>query len=223
MTIQSTLPLCRCGCGRYVKRPGYRFLSGAHLRNRFTTIERFWLYVDKAEGAGDCWLWAGGHTQSGPYGYGAFTLGPNTLKAHRFAYELASGEPIPDGLDALHTCDTPLCVRNDDEGVYEIGGVLLPRWGHLFRGTHADNMADMHLKERNPYRVNLETTSRGEQNGRAKLTEEDVRTIRRLRASNVGGERTPGRWTLQRLADRYGVSNHQIHMICTHRLWAHVE
>lgn len=224
MTIQDTAALCRCGCGQAITRPGYRFLSGSHLRKRFTLIERFWLYVDKDERPGACWLWAGGRTQSGPYGYGAFTVGLAALKAHRLAYELASGQPIPDGLDILHTCDIPLCVRNDGSGVYEVDGILLPRRGHLALGTHADNMADAARKDKWPHEPHpVETRARGERAGSAKLTEDDVAEIRRLRASTPGLKHDPSRWTLQRLADRFGVANHTIHMIVTRKIWQHVE
>jgi hypothetical protein len=226
MHSQSTLPLCRCGCGRQVTRPGYTIIPGAHLRKlpAIPYLERFWPHVDKGDSPTACWLWTGGKSSSGAYGYGSITINGKPHRCHRVAYEIASGHPIPEGFDVLHICDVPLCVRNDDEGTYEVGGLILPRWGHVALGTQALNNHDMTQKGR---RIHIpaspETRARGERSGRAKLTEADVREIRRLRASNSGHMHTTGRWTLQRLAERFGMSDHQIHMICTLQSWQNVQ
>lgn len=53
------------------------------------------------------------------------------MQAHRVAWEMAHG-PIPLGLEVLHRCDRPWCVRPD----------------HLNLGTHQDNMHDMARKGR---------------------------------------------------------------------------
>ncbi len=82
----------------------------------------FW---DKVDQSGDCWIWTGyvGHDGYGQHG--------RSGKAHRLAWELTVG-PIPDGLNVLHRCDTPVCVRPE----------------HLFLGTSADNSIDMVRKGR---------------------------------------------------------------------------
>lgn len=54
-----------------------------------------------------------------------------TIYAHRFAWELAYG-PIPHGMFVCHSCDVPGCVNP----------------GHLFLGTHSDNMRDASAKGR---------------------------------------------------------------------------
>lgn len=88
--------------------------------------ERFWAKVNKTDG---CWLWTG---CIWPGGYGRFSVGRRKrYRAHRIAWVLTHGS-IPDELDALHKCDTPLCVRPD----------------HLFLGTHDDNMKDCASKGR---------------------------------------------------------------------------
>jgi hypothetical protein len=104
--------------------------------------ERFWAKVQQGDG---CWTWT---AQLNKAGYGQFH--PTRIRpvgAHRVAFELAFG-PIPDGMQVLHACDNPACVRNDDEGFYELNGVLHPRRGHLWLGTNADNRADMKAKGR---------------------------------------------------------------------------
>jgi transposase len=66
-----------------------------------------------------------------------------------------------------HTCDFKPCVRGS----------------HLFKGTHAENAADMKQKgrsavgDKNGMRRQPHRTSPGEKNGYAKLTDEQVREI----------------------------------------------
>lgn len=71
--------------------------------------ERFEEKVLKGE---NHWLWLGAKTGQG---YG--TIWDNTTRrhamAHRVSWELAHGEPIPDGLVIDHLCRTPSCVNPD--------------------------------------------------------------------------------------------------------------
>lgn len=97
-----------------------------------------------------CTLWTG----SVWGGYGVFKHKGASLKAHRVAYELAHGE-LPAGMVVCHRCDQPLCINPD----------------HLFIGTQKENIQDMVHKGRGPNR-------HGARNGRAVLTEDDVRYIR---------------------------------------------
>jgi hypothetical protein len=80
-------------------------------------------------------------------GYGWVSHEGRIHLAHRLAWKDVAGE-IPSGLFVLHTCDNHSCIRNDDEGTYEVGGVILPRRGHLFVGTQRDNLEDMTRKGR---------------------------------------------------------------------------
>jgi len=61
--------------------------------------DRFWSKVYKY-GVGGCWYWLAGLSIDG---YGRFSIGHTTVKAHRYAYE-ALGSPIPDGLQLDHLC-----------------------------------------------------------------------------------------------------------------------
>ena len=77
--------------------------------------------------------------------------------AHRVAWEMANGGPIPDGMVVCHRCDNPPCVNP----------------AHLFVGTRLDNVRDMVMKGRGRYPGHP-----GERNGGAKLTEQSVSAIR---------------------------------------------
>lgn len=114
--------------------------------------DRFWDRVDRS---GGCWIWTKGRSK---HGYGELRLLGKHHLAHRVAWELANGVPIPDGLDVLHKCDNPPCCNPS----------------HLFVGTHADNVADMVAKGR---------SASGEQHSQARLTWDEVRELRR-RVSN---------------------------------------
>ena len=132
-------------------------MSAPDIRERVAReIERFWdrVYPDPNTG---CWLWLGAPKDKGR-GYGTLRVEGRSVYAHRFSYELHRG-PIPDGLGVLHRCDVHHCVTPD----------------HLFLGTQADNNRDRDQKGRHAV---------GHKNGRAKLTWEKVREIRR-RAGTV--------------------------------------
>jgi hypothetical protein len=121
--------------------------------------KRFWDKVD-IKGKDECWNWLGGCNRAG---YGQFRVKngyffnlPNQkMMAHRLAYELCIGVIIP-GKKILHKCDNPPCCNP----------------AHLWMGTQKENIQDCLKKGR---RANLH----GERNPRAKLTEDDVREIRK--------------------------------------------
>jgi len=145
--------------------------------------ERFWRYVDR-RGPDECWPWTGATNE---HGYGVMRptgqrTGP-TVKAHRVAM-LIAGHDI-EGWDVLHTCDNPPCCNER----------------HLFRGTKADNLADMHAKGRANHRAS------------AALTDDEVRAIRHRVAA---GE-------LQRdLAAEYGVAKATMSMLVNGKTYAHI-
>jgi hypothetical protein len=82
-----------------------------------------------ADAESGCLEWQG---RKNKHGYGIFCIGhTEKVLAHRFAWQMMRGE-IPKGLNVLHRCDNPKCVKLD----------------HLFVGTQADNVADMWAKGR---------------------------------------------------------------------------
>lgn len=128
-----------------------------------------------------CWDWPGSHQQQG---YGLIKLHGKYRLVHRLAADIfgVGGR----GPHVLHNCDRPPCFNPE----------------HLFRGTHADNMADAAAKGRmngSPGYPRPHPTLRC-------LTAEQVAMIRALaivRAGKVGG-RASGE-TMRGLARRYGI------------------
>jgi hypothetical protein len=114
-----------------------------HIRplTRWETIESRIMPVPEC----GCWLWTG-HSNV----YGLIQENNKNVAAHRLIYE-ALVEPIPEGMLALHKCDTPLCVN--------------PR--HIFLGTQKDNVQDMFNKGR-------DNRLYGEKHHAAKLTNDEV-------------------------------------------------
>lgn len=117
--------------------------------------DRFSRRVD-VRGEDECWPWTGTTNRQG---YGRFGLGPPSNKfvgAHVFACEQVKG-PRPEGMGVLHSCDNPLCCN--------------PK--HLSFGTHKQNMEQCKARGRNKW-----PGVRGEQQGKALLTEAAVREIK---------------------------------------------
>jgi hypothetical protein len=163
---------CQCGCGEkttiaaqthrkygWVKGTPLRFAfnHAARVIRRETTPlkKRFWDKVDKTPGhgpKGECWVWTACTSWCG---YGMIT-GEGGVRhyAHRLSFEWRKGS-IPEGMQALHKCDNPPCVRP----------------GHLFLGDGDANMKDRNRKGRQAH---------GESHARARLTDKGVITIRKL-------------------------------------------
>lgn len=158
------------------------------------------LFDEKVKRSDSCWDWMGFRQ---PNGYGQCGSGKRGKHeyAHRRAFERASGEPIPEGMGIYHTCDRPWCVRNDEQGTYEIDGKSFPRWGHLWLGKDADNVGDKVAKERQ---------LRGETAPNHLLTANEVRQIHEFYAAGM---------TQQALADEFSVSKGCITDIVYGKSW----
>lgn len=158
-----------------------------------STKERFdrWWKEDPETG---CWLWQGKLLSTG---YGQFNLdGTRPVLSHRAAWILHKGE-IPENPNSAyktyymcHKCDNPQCVNPD----------------HLFLGDQQSNMDDKMGKGRHGYGI-----SQGANHGNAKVTEDDVRTIRASSDS------------LTVLAKRYGIAKSTMAAIRKRETWKHVE
>jgi len=148
------------------------------------------LVADTKKLADGCWVWTG---YIRPDGYGEVCFKRHRYLVHRAAYELAYG-PIPEGLSICHTCDVRPCLNPV----------------HLFAGTAADNAHDMIAKGRNRYKPH-----KGEKNGRAKLTDDDVRLIRATYAR--------GGVTIDELAAEYGITSTNMKFAIRGKTWPHIE
>lgn len=161
--------------------------------------------IDTASG---CWLWTASLDRDG---YGRF--GPRVTKlAHRASWMLHFG-PIPDGMLVCHSCD----VLHADPTLYR--RCVNP--GHLWLGTPADNGADMAAKgrarapggEAHYLRRNPSLAPIGIKHGMAKLTDDAVREIRKMRACG-SSQRV--------IAAHIGVSRSAVGHVLTGARWAHV-
>lgn len=164
-----------------------------NVRKRAMTplnAEDFFSRVQKPVG---CWLYDGCKETNG-YGYIVNPLpdGPKFITAHRLAWIFTHG-PVPDGMKVMHRCDVRACMNPE----------------HLFLGTDADNTADKVAKDRH---------ARGTRNSHAKLTDDQVREIRRsFKKKNlrVGNGRE--------LARQYGVGQSTISYIVLGKTWRHIK
>lgn len=119
-----------------------------------TVYERFWFHVSTEETSRGCWEWQGALTTGG---YGLFSHGLPTRRAHRAAWMLMFGS-VPRGIDVCHRCDNRLCCRPS----------------HMFLGTRKDNMQDAKAKGRTRPGPRMP----GESHPEAKLTWDAVTEIR---------------------------------------------
>jgi hypothetical protein len=153
--------------------------------DRKPIADRFWPRVRKGT-PDECWTWVGSTTSAG---YGSLGTGgrhgPNVY-AHRYSWEAHNG-PLPPGVEVCHRCDNPACVNP----------------GHLFLGTHADNMRDAWEKRR---------LSEGERHVSSKLTQAGVALIRSLYAA--------GGVTQYTLAELFRVSRGCIEHVVHRSTWA---
>ncbi len=158
------------------------------------TKRRFWSGIDMPREG--CWEWPQGKFAGSDYGQ--FRVGKRKVRAHRLAWEMSHGRPIPDGMIVCHSCDNPSCVKP----------------AHLFLGTHADNARDRDHKGRGTRgRKRPEAASPGELNPAAILNKAQVLSIRRLRAQGH---------TYSVIAERHGVAKSTIAAVVRRETWRHI-
>lgn len=142
-------------------------------------------FLSKTKQVGDCLEWQAGMST---VGYGKFWLDGKNIGAHRAAWKIFKGE-IPAGMHILHRCDNRSCVNPE----------------HLFLGTNQDNVDDKVKKGR---------SLRGERNWRAKLRDDEVRSIRVLFRSYG--------WAVERIAKHFHVRRGIIYYTLSDKGWKHL-
>jgi len=170
---------------RILKARGVPLRNYSHNQN---AVAEFWDRIDQSGGPEACWPWRGAGK-----GYGQLKVWGRHWGSHCLALHLhehgnnkaALSEEAPPG-HVLHTCDNRPCCN--------------PR--HLYRGDHAQNMADRQRRQR---------TAKGERVASSKITEADVRAIRTA----------PG--TLAAIGARYGLSKSTVSSIKRRLSWQHVD
>jgi hypothetical protein len=155
--------------------------------------ERFWAKVEKG-GPDDCWPWLGVLNDNGYGRFGVPVPGkkrPKLEYAHRVSFILAHPGIVLTRHDiVMHNCDNPPCCNGR----------------HLFLGNQSKNIQDCADKGR---LVN----NAGGNNGRAVLTEDQVREI--------GARRVLGQ-SVALLAQESGVCEKTIRNAYSGKFWAHV-
>lgn len=171
-----------------------RTLCGTHYGQRSrdgtlpplpTLADSLEAHVDRLTTPDGCHL---GTMPPSSKGYGRFMFQRTNYPLHVIACELAHGPMPTPGMQACHHCDVPMCANP----------------AHLYWGTVQDNSDD---------RVNRDRQARGVRNWNARLTEDDVRAIRRLASEGT---------SRQELARRFGVTDVNIGFIVRRRSWKHV-
>lgn len=166
---------------------------------------RFWSKVKIVSGDDSCWKWKAflhpHPRRKNIKMYGMFWIGSKKdgtgrmAQSHRVAWELTNGS-IPSKMKVLHKCDNPACVRPS----------------HLFLGSQMENYQDMKKKGR-------ERRAKGSDHYYAKLSESDVKKIRKQYIKGSGRNR---RGNSAILAKKFGVSQSTITDV-VNRHWRHVK
>lgn len=154
----------------------------ATIRNAETRPDLAEKFNSLFEKTDGCWEWRG--TIDG-YGYGVLDHAGSRYRAHVLALEF-DGRAVPEGMVACHHCDNPPCVRPD----------------HLYPGTPHQNVLDAQARGR---------LVKGDGHHQAKLTEDQVREIRKLDKPHA------------EIARQYGVSRPTITRAFTGKNWGHVK
>ena len=139
------------------------------------------------KGVDDCWEWTAG---KGTDGYGRIRINGYSENVTRVIYRAFKGE-IPVGFVVMHTCDNPGCCN--------------PK--HLEAGTQQDNMKQCETRGRF-------ASTKGTLNGRAKITEDQVRELRqKVRNGGI---------VIEDVAKELNVSYSTIWGIVKNVTWKHV-
>jgi DNA-binding CsgD family transcriptional regulator len=152
------------------------------------TCEEFyeWVLLQINKTDDGCWIWTKSKNSDG---YGNARFNGKAVKIHKYMLEHKLGRPLTKGMNTCHSCHNRACCNPD----------------HLREDTHAQNMKDMVTAKRS-------VGFKGETNKSSKLTEDNVRQIKRLNNAYSNTE----------LAKIFGVSRSTINFINTGASWKHV-
>lgn len=167
-----------------------RAKSGVELTGKARTANGEllrWLEAHVDYDGDNCLIWPYGRNRGG---YGVASCGGKRTTAHRIMCRLKHGDPEQEGWQAAHSCGNGHL------------GCVNPR--HLKWATVSENNLD---------KTKHGTATAGERNPAAKLSDDDVRHIRRMKGS-----------VYQRvLADQYGVEQSVISGIWSGKTWRNVK
>jgi len=77
------------------------------MRVSFERFKRHVMFLDDSDDS--CWIWTGALRDNGR---GRMKVAGKEVQAHRIAWELLSGRPIPKGMRLRQECAQPQCVRH---------------------------------------------------------------------------------------------------------------
>ena len=137
-----------------------------------------------------CHIWSGSTNVGGYATSGRAQREQGTTIVHRALFNFVYGG-VSSGLYVCHRCDTPCCVNPD----------------HLFLGSPSDNARDRAVKCRS-------APKKGEQNGRSRLTNQDVKKIKSLLTTNL---------RQREIGEMLGVDQTVISGIKTKKTWGHIQ
>ena len=140
------------------------------------------MYLPPDRSPDKCWEWQG---TMASVGYGQVTFRGQVVYAHRLSWELANGRQPLRNEQIRHSCDNRRCVNP----------------AHLSNGTFYDNMQDAVARNRFKH---------AEHHWSARLTANDVRTIRELGAAGMRH---------QEIADKYNMCRSAITNIINRKTW----
>lgn len=145
-------------------------------------------FFSKIDQSGECWPWTGSKNKQG---YGKCRINGKTFRAHRIVWEMYNG-PIPKYLLVCHTCDNTSCCNPS----------------HLFLGNHQVNSDDKKRKGR-AYKL---PAMIGEKNPRARLTVQDIVSIRQMSLT----------FTYIEIASKLNLPRPTVYNIVKRKTWSHI-
>jgi hypothetical protein len=194
--------------------------------------KRFWQRVIRV---GECLEWRGGHC----YGYPRCKWRGKRAMVRRVVYSLSVGD-LKDDEFVIMTCENKKCVNRYHMSLATKEDMYVIRCNNAARGdsssarTHPERVARgaRHGSQTHPEQVprgarhgththpenfpgGAQHLFQGTHNNNAKLTDDDVRVIRRLR--------TDDGLPLKAVADRFGISISTVSAIALGITWKHVQ